>query len=378
MVQAGGGISIVYDGDGNRVAKTVAGLTTKYLVDELNPTGYAQVLEEDDYNSSGPLAARQYVYGLELLSRWDVNTRAAHYYVYDGHGSVRALTDANGNVTDTYDYDAFGNLLHSTGTTPNNYLFAGEQFDPDLNLYYNRARYLNTSTGRFWTMDAFEGDHESPLSLHRYLYAVADPVNRVDPGGNDSYAGIIAAAIGLVVVATIAVLNYAHYTPLLQFDISTAYGLSAARFMADHAEYAARHNTDPEAFRRVFGKADPAVVSANFLVILSALYKPITFERTTFAVCGCIAEAGHGYQPAAITFRVSELFFPLPQVLTTDPFNDPRQISRGGALIHEAAHASLNAGDIGHYYDVFKLDPARALQNADSYRVYAEHIYVTH
>jgi hypothetical protein len=46
-------------------------------------------------------------------------------------------------VTDTYDYDAFGNLIHSTGTTPNNYLFAGEQFDPDLNLYYNRARYLN-------------------------------------------------------------------------------------------------------------------------------------------------------------------------------------------------------------------------------------------
>ena len=51
----------------------------------------------------------------------------------------------------TYDYDAFGNLIHSTGSTPNNYLFAGEQFDPDLNLYYNRARYLNTTTGRFWS-----------------------------------------------------------------------------------------------------------------------------------------------------------------------------------------------------------------------------------
>jgi|SRR5579872_572165 len=56
----------------------------------------------------------------------------------------------------TYDYDAFGNLIHSSTTlaspTPNNYLFAGEQFDPDLNLYYNRARYLNVSTGRFWSM----------------------------------------------------------------------------------------------------------------------------------------------------------------------------------------------------------------------------------
>jgi YD repeat-containing protein len=97
--------------------------------------------------------------GLERISerRYYVQnyngTFANAYCVYDGHGSVRALTDATGGVTDTYDYDAYGNLIHSTFTgsapTPNNYLFAGEQFDPDLNLYYNRARYLNVSTGRF-------------------------------------------------------------------------------------------------------------------------------------------------------------------------------------------------------------------------------------
>ena len=87
--------------------------------------------------------------GLERISerRYYVQnyngTFANAYCVYDGHGSVRALTDATGGVTDTYDYDAYGNLIHSTFTgsapTPNNYLFAGEQFDPDLNLYYNRA-----------------------------------------------------------------------------------------------------------------------------------------------------------------------------------------------------------------------------------------------
>jgi hypothetical protein len=41
-----GGVSIVYDGDGNRVFKTVAGFTTGYLVDDRNPTGYVQVLDE--------------------------------------------------------------------------------------------------------------------------------------------------------------------------------------------------------------------------------------------------------------------------------------------------------------------------------------------
>src|SRR5437879_4296111 len=44
LVQAGGGIGIVYDGEGNRVSKTVAGVTTAYLVDDQNPTGYAQVV----------------------------------------------------------------------------------------------------------------------------------------------------------------------------------------------------------------------------------------------------------------------------------------------------------------------------------------------
>lgn len=111
-----------------------------------------------------------YVYGLDRISQSRVaffnnqNITQLSYYIYDGHGSVRALTDPSGNVTDTYDYDAFGNLIHQTGTTLNNYLFAGEQFDPDLSLYYNRARYLNVSTGRFWSMDTDEGKDEAPLS----------------------------------------------------------------------------------------------------------------------------------------------------------------------------------------------------------------------
>jgi RHS repeat-associated protein len=157
------------------VSKTGASGTTQYLVDTLNPTGYTQVLDEVQ---SGAVS-RTYTWGLELISEHQAvnSTPTTSYYVFDGHGSVRALTNAAGAVTDTYDYDAFGNLLHQTGTTPNNYLFAGEQFDPDLNLYYNRARYLNTSTGRFWSMDTGEGEDEAPLSLHKYLYGEGDPIN---------------------------------------------------------------------------------------------------------------------------------------------------------------------------------------------------------
>ena len=204
LVQAGAGISFVYDGDGNRVSKTVAGVTTQYLVDTQNPTGYPQVVYESISGSTAPNREQSHTfsYGLELVNEgrsYVVNGQSANsviYFDYDGHGSVRALTDNSGTVTDTYDYDAFGNLIHTTGTTPNNYLFAGEQFDSDLNLYYNRARYLNVSTGRFWSTDTLQGRDTQPLSLHKYIYASADPVDRVDPSGNDDMVEL-AASFGI-------------------------------------------------------------------------------------------------------------------------------------------------------------------------------------
>ena len=33
------------------------------------------------------------------------------YYLCDGHGSVRILTNETGRITDRYGYDAYGNLL---------------------------------------------------------------------------------------------------------------------------------------------------------------------------------------------------------------------------------------------------------------------------
>jgi RHS repeat-associated protein len=95
------------------------------------------------------------------------------------------LTNLAGTVTDTYNYDAFGNLLNSTGSTPNNYLYRGEQYDSDLNLYYLRARYMNPVTGRFMSRDPEDGKPYDPKTLHKYLYAGADPIDFRDPLGRE-------------------------------------------------------------------------------------------------------------------------------------------------------------------------------------------------
>jgi RHS repeat-associated protein len=202
-----GFVTLIYDGDGNRVSETVGGVTTDYLVDTQNPTAYAQVVDE---LQSGTVA-RAYSFGLERISETQTlnSVLTTSFYGYDGHGSVRQLTNTSGAATDTYDYDAFGNMVNSAGSTPNNYLFAGEQHDPALGVYYNRARYLNTTTGRFWSMDTYEGDPQSPMSLHKYLYASGDPVDRRDPSGNDDVAEEVGtASIDLALSAAFSAVLY--------------------------------------------------------------------------------------------------------------------------------------------------------------------------
>ena len=88
----------------------------------------------------------------------------------------------------------FGNLLNKTGTTPNNYLYRGEQYDSDLGLYYLRARYYNPLTGRFLSRDPNDPQlidanevPTDPKYLHKYLYANGDPINGTDPEGRAAY-----------------------------------------------------------------------------------------------------------------------------------------------------------------------------------------------
>jgi RHS repeat-associated protein len=178
---SGGAVTIVYDGDGKRVAKTVNGVMTHYLVDDLNPTGYAQVVEETVNGS----AQRSYSYGLQRIDEIQLVNSAwtLSFYGYDGFGNVRQLTNSAGSVTDTYDYDAFGNELNHTGSTPNNYLYRGEQYDSDIGLYYLRARYYNPLSGRFMSRDPEDGHMTDPSTLHKYMYAGGDPVNLADPTG---------------------------------------------------------------------------------------------------------------------------------------------------------------------------------------------------
>ncbi|QOY86405.1 RHS repeat-associated core domain-containing protein [Paludibaculum fermentans] len=182
----GGEVTMLYDGDGNRVARTEGGVTTRYLVDELTPTGYAQVAEEVQMGA----VVRRYAHGAQRVSQTQpINGQwVTHYYGYDGlWGSVRQLTDSSGSVSDNYSYDAYGNQVSQGGGTPNLFRYRGEERDSSFNLYRLRARWYDPKVSAFLTSDTFEGYQNLPISLHKYLFAESDPVNKIDPSGHGAF-----------------------------------------------------------------------------------------------------------------------------------------------------------------------------------------------
>ncbi|MBI3202213.1 MAG: hypothetical protein HYZ29_11765 [Myxococcales bacterium] len=202
-------VKVTYDGDGNRVSQEVGGVVTTYLVDDQNPTGYAQVVEERVAGS----VAKAWVFGARPLSQRakSGSTWTTSYYGLDGHGSVVLLTSDAGSVTDTWEYEAFGTVVARTGTTENAILYSGEWMDSAQGLQYLRARWYAPGMGRFVSGDTYEGDDEDADS-HRYTYTSNSPIGRRDPSGNTTLVELNAS---LLIQGVLLDIRAAHTTMLL-------------------------------------------------------------------------------------------------------------------------------------------------------------------
>ena len=166
-----------YDSAGTRTSETINGIGTTYLVDETAPN--SQVLAELD--PAGHVVA-SYVIGQALIS--EDRGGAISYYLYDGRATTRQLTNQDGTVTDSYAYDAFGNVLGHTGPTTNLFLYPATQLDPFTGLYYLKA--ATTTPPRVdsprWIPSVVASS--LPGTLNQYSYAQQDPVNMIDPSGH--------------------------------------------------------------------------------------------------------------------------------------------------------------------------------------------------
>ena len=103
----------------------------------------------------------------------------SYFYLPDLLGSIAALTDSTGKVSASYRTDAFGNLLDQKGTIQNPFIFTGREYEPDLGLYYYRARFYDPALGRFMSVDP----KWTPAKLNKYAYALNAPTRYRDPLG---------------------------------------------------------------------------------------------------------------------------------------------------------------------------------------------------
>ncbi|HXG11572.1 MAG TPA: isopeptide-forming domain-containing fimbrial protein [Gemmataceae bacterium] len=203
-----------YDPDGIRlreeVTTTTGGVTATevrlLVVDHQSPAGYAEVIEE---RTDSDLIVASYVYGAGLdpisLAR---SGQPVGLYLADGHSGVRQVMDLAAAVLAAYRYDAFGNLVAQApqpGGFVNPVGYRGERLDPVLGQYYLRARPYHPPTGRFTAMDPFPSFTTEPATLHKYLYAIADPISNVDPSGNSPLGTV---KVSIVIIVTIAALAY--------------------------------------------------------------------------------------------------------------------------------------------------------------------------
>src|SRR6266702_4678492 len=117
------------------------------------------------------------------------------YYLADGQNNPSALTDGSGQIVGTYAFDSFG-VPQTGNASANRYSYGGYQLDSASGLYYAGARYYDPSSGRFLSEDPQAA--ENP-----YAYADVDPVDLVDPLGQQAFREYV-ALITNAVVRTVA------------------------------------------------------------------------------------------------------------------------------------------------------------------------------
>ena len=114
-------------------------------------------------------------------------TDVVTYYHTDATGSIRMITDANGQVIERHDYMPFGEEWPAASSSERR-LYVGKERDQETGLDYSGARYYAPGSGRFTSPDPIAADAlriVSPQRWNRYAYATNNPFTYGDPDGLD-------------------------------------------------------------------------------------------------------------------------------------------------------------------------------------------------
>lgn len=163
-------VDYVYDSEGRQLQKDVDGTKTRYVY-----SGWQRIA---DYDGTSDTLQNRYVYGdgldepLIKVSSGGVLT----YMHADSLGTIVALTDNTGAVTNRYAYSPWGESDSMSGTT---FGYTGQRYDSETGLYYYKNRYYSPELGIFLQVDPI--GYAGGLNL--YSYVGNRPTNYTDSLG---------------------------------------------------------------------------------------------------------------------------------------------------------------------------------------------------
>ncbi len=234
--------TMAYAGN-SQVERTQAGSAT-FVNSILGVNRRSQLLDEEegllDTDTSG---TTHYIRepGGNILGQRRVDAtgllKSTHYFGTDALGSVRHVTDSNGNQKNSYRFGPYGETVAATEQVYNPWRFAG-QYDDDPNatagptgaLYKMGMRYYQPGQHRWTQRDPLNqiANVFAPADANPYAYAACNPVNYTDPTGA-SHCEILRWA-SLVIGLTFFIATLASPTLLggvLIAALGTVFGLIA-------------------------------------------------------------------------------------------------------------------------------------------------------
>ena len=181
-------IEYVLDGRGRRVGKKLNGTLVQGF---LYQDGLRPIAELD--GSNNVVSRFVYAHGINVPA-YMIKAGATYRIITDHLGSPRLVIDAaTGSIAQRLDYDEFGNVTLDTNPGFQPFGFAGGLYDSETKLVRFGMRNYDAETGRWTTKDPMGFGGRTNL----YEYAANDPVNLIDPLGNQSVDPLASTGAGV-------------------------------------------------------------------------------------------------------------------------------------------------------------------------------------
>lgn len=194
-----------YNYDGLRKSKTV------YVGQNTGTTSYNWDASGNLVRESTPSGVICYYYDTagDLIGLKKNNQT---YFVHNNlRGDIVSITDTYGNIVSQYHFDPWGKQISYSGSLIQPFRYASYYYDDETGLYYLKSRYYSPTLGRFLTKDSTKYIKLiDPQTLNLYTYSNNNPINFVDPDGNDTTSKLVKAQV--FVITTLKLANNAFKT----------------------------------------------------------------------------------------------------------------------------------------------------------------------